>query len=66
MIPNDILPYIEISALSSHHQRGYILQQIGTDTENPIMWRENLNRRSPSNPSPQSSGNTWEEGAERM
>jgi hypothetical protein len=40
MIPNDIVLYSWISALSSHHQRGFVLQQMGTDagTHSQTLW----------------------------
>jgi hypothetical protein len=33
MTPNGILLYSQISAFFSHHQRSFLLQQLGTDTE---------------------------------
>lgn len=33
MTPNDILSYPCISALSSHHQRGFLQKQMGTNAE---------------------------------
>lgn len=33
MIRNGILLYSYINALSSHHQRGFLQQQMGTDAE---------------------------------
>lgn len=35
MIPNDILLYSYISPLTSHHQRDFLQQQMGTDEETP-------------------------------
>ncbi|KAL6047914.1 hypothetical protein STEG23_016353 [Scotinomys teguina] len=57
-----------ISVLSSHHQRNFLQQQMGTDAETHSQTRDgggSLNWRSPSNPSPQSLGNLSEEEAER-
>ena len=33
MSPNDVLLFSQISALASHHQRGFLLQKMGINTE---------------------------------
>ena len=59
MTPNDILLYSQISVLLSHHQRSFLLQQMGTDTkmdswtlygEQETLEHLAINRMSPSNP----------------
>lgn len=63
MISNGILLLSLISVLSSHHQRlpvpAYRNKYRNPQTD--ITQRDNLNETSPSNPSPQRSGNPNEE-----
>lgn len=62
MTPNNILLYLQINVLLGHHQRSSLLQWMETNTEthNSTVCREGdtleysvLNRRFPSNSSPQ-------------
>lgn len=44
LISNDILLYLQIHALPSHHLRGQFWQQVGADTEpqSNSMWRKSI------------------------
>ena len=69
MISSDILLDSEISALLSHHQRSFLLQQTGANTEahsQTLYWETHsaLTGMSSSNPFLQSSGNPVEEDVE--
>jgi hypothetical protein len=75
MTLNDILLYSYVSALFSHCQRHFLMHQMETNTETYswTLWREwetfvhlTLNMKPPSNLSPQGSGNSPEEEAERV
>ena len=73
MTPNDILLCLVIIALLSHHQRSFLLQQMGTNTEihswthaeSETVEHGVLNGMSSSNPSPRGSRDFTEE-AERL
>lgn len=70
-----VLLYAQMSTLLSHLQRGFLLQQMGTDTESQSQTlckeQETLEhsapyRMSPSNSSPHVSGNPGDEKVERV
>lgn len=74
MTPNDVLLYSD-QCLLSHHQRTFLIQQMekSTETHSKVLYRERetlellaLNKLSPPNLYPQSSGNPAEEKVERL
>jgi len=68
MIPNDILIYSWISALSSCYQRDFLWQHRKQcrELQPGITQRKKLNGRFPSGPFPQNLGSSLEVGEKRL
>ena len=69
MILNNILLYSWISALSSHHQKGFLQQQMEMEwVQRPKTrnYMENINMKFPLGPSTGSLSKPTEDGRERL